>query len=204
MQRSATTGRAIALLTAGVVGWVSTAALAQPAPRPEQQRAPVAPAPPMPDPNALKTPPPPAIGAAPSVPSPTALPAPIPRATTAAPTAPPAFPPPETTPPAPAPVGDGLRILFAKSAAALPADATRGVDALAARMAATAAGRVQITAYAGDPNAREARRLSLARAEAVRSRLVEKGVRSDRINLRPLGDPGADGPADRADILIVN
>lgn len=200
MHRTATCRWAVALLMAGIVGGFAAVAAAQMPARPDpQQRAPAGPATRMPDPDALRTPPPPAIGEMPAIPAPAGLPEPSPR------TATPALAAPAQTAPQPsAPIGETLRVLFAKSAADLPGDAAPGIDALAARMAATGAGRIQITAFAQDPDVREARRLSLARAEAVRSRFVERGVRSDRINLRPLGDAKGDGPADRADIQIVN
>lgn len=204
MHRTATNGRALALLLAGLVGWTATGAGAQPAARPDQPRAPAPPAQRMPDPNALRTPAPPSIGPTPAVPAPADVPAPAPRLATPPPAAPPVFPPPDARPVAPAPVGETLRVLFAKAGTGIPSDAATDIDGLAARMAATGAGRVQITAYADEADARNARRLALARAEAVRSRFVLNGVRSDRINLRPLGDAAGDGPADRADILIVN
>jgi outer membrane protein OmpA-like peptidoglycan-associated protein len=102
------------------------------------------------------------------------------------------------------PIGETLRITFAKADTSLPEGAAERLDGFASRLAATEVGRIQISAYADDPNGREARRLSLARAEAVRSRLIEKGIRSTRINLRALGDAPGDGPSDRADVVIVN
>jgi outer membrane protein OmpA-like peptidoglycan-associated protein len=63
--------------------------------------------------------------------------------------------------------------------------------------------RIQILAYAksnADGTSR-ARRLSLSRALAVRAYLIEREVRSTRMNVRALGDKFEDGPADRVDIL---
>jgi outer membrane protein OmpA-like peptidoglycan-associated protein len=65
--------------------------------------------------------------------------------------------------------------------------------------------RIQIRAYAGaaDEDAGNARRVSLKRALAVRSRLIESGIRSTRIDVRALGVAADNGPADRVDILTV-
>jgi outer membrane protein OmpA-like peptidoglycan-associated protein len=51
----------------------------------------------------------------------------------------------------------------------------------------------------------EARRVSLARAVAVRAYLIEKGVRSLRIDVRALGNRADTGPAaDQVDLLVVS
>lgn len=65
--------------------------------------------------------------------------------------------------------------------------------------------RLQVRAYAGatGEDAGSARRSSLKRALAVRSRLIEGGIRSTRIDVRALGAAGDDGPADRVDIYSV-
>jgi outer membrane protein OmpA-like peptidoglycan-associated protein len=204
MHRSATIGCSLFWMLAVAIGGTGATAWAQTPPRPESQRTAVPPAARMPDANALRTPAPPAIGETAPVPAPSSLPGPLPR--TAAPAAPsaPGSAPPVTTSVVPLPIGEILRITFAKADASLPAGAAERLDGFASRLAATEVGRVQISAYADDPNGREARRLSLARAEAVRSRLIEKGIRSTRINLRALGDAPGDGPSDRADIVIVN
>lgn len=67
--------------------------------------------------------------------------------------------------------------------------------------------RVQLIAHAagGDEDAIEARRLSLARAVAVRAYLIEGGVRSLRMDVRALGNRAdGGGPSDRVDLVIVN
>jgi len=204
MHRSATIGCALLWMLAVAIDGPGATAWAQTPPRPEPQRTAVPPATRMPDANALRTPAPPAIGETALVPAPSALPGPLPR--TAAPAAPlaPTLALPETTAIAPVPIGETLRITFAKADTSLPEGAAERLDGFASRLAATEVGRIQISAYADDPNGREARRLSLARAEAVRSRLIEKGIRSTRINLRALGDASGDGPSDRADVVIVN
>ncbi len=64
--------------------------------------------------------------------------------------------------------------------------------------------QIQLLAYAdGDEdNASKARRLSLSRALAVRSFLIDQGVRSTRIEVRALGNKVPEGPADRVDVLL--
>lgn len=63
--------------------------------------------------------------------------------------------------------------------------------------------RVQLRAYADKSggNASRARRLSLSRALAVRSFLIESGLRSTRIDVRALGAVPDGGPADRVDVI---
>jgi outer membrane protein OmpA-like peptidoglycan-associated protein len=67
--------------------------------------------------------------------------------------------------------------------------------------------RVQLVAHATGTadQAMEARRLSLARAVAVRAYLIEKGVRSLRMDVRALGNRADDGPAtDQVDLLLIS
>jgi len=65
--------------------------------------------------------------------------------------------------------------------------------------------RLQLNAYAGGTpeTVGAARRLSLSRALAVRSFLIEAGVRSTRIDVRALGLADDDGPPERVDILLL-
>ncbi|MBZ0325714.1 MAG: OmpA family protein, partial [Alphaproteobacteria bacterium] len=65
--------------------------------------------------------------------------------------------------------------------------------------------RVQLKAFAAGTaeTASQARRLSLSRALAVRSFLIDKGVESTRMDVRALGTNFEEGPADRVDIQIV-
>jgi outer membrane protein OmpA-like peptidoglycan-associated protein len=65
--------------------------------------------------------------------------------------------------------------------------------------------RVQLLAYAeGTPEtASQARRLSLSRALAVRSFLINQGVRSTRMDVRALGNKAESGPADWVDAVLV-
>lgn len=77
------------------------------------------------------------------------------------------------------------------------------ISALASRMADNRSLRVQLFAYASDPeqNTSRARRLSLDRAVAVRNMLIDAGVERTRIEVRALGDQSDSGPTDRVDAV---
>jgi outer membrane protein OmpA-like peptidoglycan-associated protein len=81
------------------------------------------------------------------------------------------------------------------------------LDTLANRLLANEGLRVQIISHAsgGADDAMEARRVSLARAVAVRAYLIEKGIRSLRIDVRALGNRADSGSAaDQVDLLVVS
>jgi len=101
--------------------------------------------------------------------------------------------------------GARLRLSFAPQADTLPPGAEAGLGELAAELQANPEARLQLKAYAaGTPEtASQARRLALSRALAVRSFLIERGIRSTRIDVRALGIPEDDGPEDRVDVVIV-
>lgn len=64
--------------------------------------------------------------------------------------------------------------------------------------------RLEIRAFAGGDGMSDnrARRLSLARALAVRSDLIEQGVRSNRIDVRALGNKTDEEPLNRVDLAV--
>jgi outer membrane protein OmpA-like peptidoglycan-associated protein len=141
---------------------------------------------------------------APASPPPRAA-APAPAPTAAPPAAAPAPQAPSQVaalPPADGRVG---RIDFGSGAAELPATARETLDKAVAALRQDEGSRVQIVAYAtgGDDSGSQARRLSLSRALAVRSYLIEQGVRSTRMDVRALGNRSSEGPADRVDIVLV-
>ncbi|MBM3508391.1 MAG: hypothetical protein FJX64_12005 [Alphaproteobacteria bacterium] len=65
--------------------------------------------------------------------------------------------------------------------------------------------RIQINAYAAgtQETISAARRLSLSRALNARAYLIEQGVRSTRIDVRAVGLPEDNGPADRIDVILL-
>lgn len=97
------------------------------------------------------------------------------------------------------------RILFEGESTNLSKAAEQKLAGLAKAIAA-ADGKVELQAFAGPAGAdqaRAARRLAFWRAIAVRSFLIESGVRSARIDLRPLGLPNDQGPSERVDIVLL-
>jgi len=111
----------------------------------------------------------------------------------------PAEPPPSRRPPPSDPFG---AVAFAPGAAELSPEAKEVLSAAAERLTADERLRIELLAYAALEDQSQARRLSLSRALAARSFLVEHGVRTQRIDVRPLGAPG-DGGGDRIDVRLA-
>lgn len=104
------------------------------------------------------------------------------------------------------PQSDNRAIRFAPGATELQGDASSVLDGLAQKLKASPTGRVTLVAYAsGDADqAIEARRVSLARAVAVRAYLIQHGVASTQIDVRALGNRVTDGgSADRVDLVTT-
>ncbi len=93
------------------------------------------------------------------------------------------------------------RLAFPPGTAELPAGAGPELAALARRLEAAPGGRVTVEAQAAGPanDVSAARRLSLARARAVREGLIAAGLPETRIDLRALGR--TEEALDAADIL---
>jgi len=100
--------------------------------------------------------------------------------------------------------GQILRIDFLGASTRLTPEAERRLGSLAVTMMESD-GRLQLKAYAGGTveTLSSARRLSLSRALAVRSFLIEQGIRSTRIDVRALGRAEDDGPPERVDIVLL-
>ncbi|MEK7820933.1 MAG: OmpA family protein, partial [Pseudomonadota bacterium] len=133
-----------------------------------------------------------------------------PAAVATAPVPPPAAAKPPEAPaqaalPPVAPAGDRvMQISFAGGESRLPSDVQGRLKDLAEQMKTKEALRMQLVAYAagGDLSSSAARRLSLSRALAVRTFLIDNGVRSTRIDVRALGDKAPDEPANRVDVSL--
>ena len=97
------------------------------------------------------------------------------------------------------------RIGFSAGSAKLNSDASAHLQDVSASLKKNGALRIQLLAYAGakDGSASQARRLSLSRALAARSYLIEKGIRSTSIDVRALGNQSGNGPTDRIDIIVT-
>jgi outer membrane protein OmpA-like peptidoglycan-associated protein len=98
-----------------------------------------------------------------------------------------------------------LRVSFAQNQTKLPASAKKPLVSLAESLKGTVNKRVQLMAYAGGPSlsSSHARRMSLSRALAIRSFLIENGVRSTRIDVRALGNKTTEEPLNRVDLKIT-
>ena len=153
-------------------------------------------------------------GAAPAVPaaapvSPRAVAAPVPTPPAALVPTPPAVPPePDVRVAAlpsvlPAEGGALAVIRFSGLESELDGAAEATLRQIAAQMGGTGR-RIQLDAFAGGtPNTvGVARRLSLSRVLTVRAFLIEQGIQSTRIDVRALGVPEDDGPAERVDVLL--
>jgi outer membrane protein OmpA-like peptidoglycan-associated protein len=104
------------------------------------------------------------------------------------------------------PIGfsDTLALGFVPGSASLTREAEQQLNNLAAALRDTEA-RVQLKAFASadaDSTSR-ARRTSLSRALAVRSYLIEAGIRSTRIDVRALGVARVGGAEDRVDVIVL-
>ena len=182
-------------------------------------------------PKVAKRPPPKPRVTAPAVPKVAPPPPPMVAAVPKAPVAPPPPPAPPAppvaapaTPPAtgaaaasaaltsrPAPTGalkpgQQFRLGFDSGSAAISGATETQLEGLAKSMKQDGNLRLQLLAYAGGgaQTPSQARRLSLSRALAVRSKLIEKGIRSTRIDVRALGNKSEGGPPDRVDIIITS
>ncbi|HEY5299790.1 MAG TPA: OmpA family protein [Acetobacteraceae bacterium] len=151
--------------------------------------------------------------AAPANPAPTGAPVAVAASLPSLPAAPPPVPPPTVvatlgSPAPPAPSKDRtLRVGFAAGQSDLPASDADALTALAHDTPRGDTTSFEVAAYApaigGD--ASTARRLSLARALAVRGALVGAGVPAASIYVRALGapHPGQPGGADRAVVTVM-
>jgi outer membrane protein OmpA-like peptidoglycan-associated protein len=178
----------------------------------------------QPPPEQASAKPAPAAAATAATPA-TATAAPAPPAATLPTTVPPTIalapiaPPPATAPAAPPPpppvsdsatsaataTGTGLRVTFGTGESDLsPASAT-AIHALVQAAPSGDTTSFNVVAYAAgtreDPST--ARRLSLARALAVRSALIADGIGSARIYVRALGAATGDEPPDRVDLSVL-
>ena len=105
--------------------------------------------------------------------------------------------------PADAPPADRVRLAFEPGASSLSERAAQKLEKIADLMNRNPDARLQIKAFAdsGGEGPSQARRLSLSRALTVRSALIDKGIRSTRIDVRALGDTAGSGPLNRVDIV---
>lgn len=141
--------------------------------------------------------------AAPPAPTPTdAVPATTAKAAVDAKTTPPVQP---AVPQSPAVSLEGsFSLAFDPNGAMLSTEALQSLDKLATRLNGDDSLNLLLMAYASssDDSASRARHLSLSRALAVRSNLIDRGVRSTRIEVRALGNKTPGGNPDRVDLIL--
>lgn len=195
---------------------------APPAPPPEPTPAPA----PEPAPVALMPAPAPEPAAAPQPVAPAALPTPqdvlanaAPASNASVPAPMPvaqpvreekqmaALPPATTTPPA-ASASEGsatLRILFATNDTTVPSEVRAQLNAIADQLKNNEAQRISVVAHASGSadQMSTARRVSLARALAVRAYLIDRGVDNLRINVQAEGSKNPDNQPDRVDLFLM-
>ncbi|MBR9973481.1 OmpA family protein [Magnetospirillum sp. J10] len=101
---------------------------------------------------------------------------------------------------------DTISLIFAPDEAKVGDSVRSDLAALVKRLQKDEDLNLQLLAYAAgdEASASKARRLSLSRALEVRKFLMDKGVRSTRIEVRALGNKqDGRGPADRVDAVLV-
>ena len=96
-------------------------------------------------------------------------------------------------------------LIFKQGDSKLSAKAKKTLDTMSVTLKLKPNSRMQLQAYAGEPNisASRARRLSLSRALSVRSYLIKKGIRSTRIDVRALGNKTSAGEPNRVDLKLI-
>jgi len=143
------------------------------------------------------------------------LPESAPPTVAMAPVAPPP-PAPQAPPPPPPPISDtatsaatstgtGLRVTFGTGESDLSPASAAAIHAMVKSAPSGETTSFNVVAYAAgtpeDPST--ARRLSLARALAVRSALIADGIASARIYVRALGAVAGDSEPDRVDLAVL-
>lgn len=96
-------------------------------------------------------------------------------------------------------------ISFERGSDKLDKDAVQVVEKLIRILKANGAARITLTAYSdtnGTITPREARRLSLNRALAIRDFMTTKGIASSRVDVRPMGANVPSGDMDRVDVKV--
>ena len=103
------------------------------------------------------------------------------------------------------PTDDVTTIVFAPTSEALSSQAVNAIEGAVTELRGDEKSIVTLNAYAAvaaDGDQQESRRLALARALAVRSYLMRKGVPSNRIDVRAIGPANDAHGDDRVDIKI--
>jgi outer membrane protein OmpA-like peptidoglycan-associated protein len=102
-------------------------------------------------------------------------------------------------------VGRNYRLEFSSGKSNLDGTSTTMLDEIAGGAKSDRSIRLKLLAYAGaaGQTASQSRRLSLSRALAVRSYLIDKGVGSVQFEVQAKGKKLEGGPPDRVDIVVT-
>ena len=118
---------------------------------------------------------------------------------------PPAATPPLSPEPPAVPSFADLSLDFTGNSSDLTPDARQRLDNIVAQMQEAVDNRLQVRAYASgeDGTKSSARRISLSRALAVRSYLMDKGIKPTRVDVRAMGTETDRSPLDRVDLVFA-
>lgn len=114
-------------------------------------------------------------------------------------------PPPAQMPPASAAVTPEQRIMFVGTDTVIPTNDKEALNRLADRLKKEESLRVSVVAHASNTSDQTstARRVSLARALAVRAYLIDRGVDNLRINVQAEGAKNGGDQPDRVDLFVL-
>ncbi|HAU29116.1 MAG TPA: hypothetical protein DCW68_03285 [Rhodospirillaceae bacterium] len=100
---------------------------------------------------------------------------------------------------------ENLRLTFEGTTSDIKSEYPPKIDAIIGWLQKNETARLQIEAYASSPDGQTnmARRISLSRALAIRSYLIDHSIRSTRIDVRAKGDATTEEPLDRVDLIIT-
>ena len=99
-----------------------------------------------------------------------------------------------------------LTVLFSQSETEVPLSYQQPLINLSKDLIANANSKIKVIAYASasDDQSSIAKRISLARALAVRAFLIDLGVDNVRISVQALGNEPTSGATERADVIVLN
>lgn len=103
------------------------------------------------------------------------------------------------------PVIDDLTLNFPGNSSDLTGESQKKLDAVIHQMTGMIEGRLQVRGYATgeDGSQSSARRIALSRALAVRSYMMDKGIKPTRVDVKAAGSETDRQPLDRVDLIFA-
>lgn len=103
------------------------------------------------------------------------------------------------------PVIDDLTLNFPGNSSDLTSESQKKLDAVIHQMTGMIEGRLQVRGYATgeDGSQSSARRIALSRALAVRSYMMDKGIKPTRVDVKAAGSDTDRQPLDRVDLIFA-